>query len=233
MKPILFSTLMVKAIMDGQKTQTRRVIKFPKGRTPHWYHGPNEEGLHDFMFGAIDPENRMAIDWSEFVIAPFAVGDELWVRETFAVDPCLPDCAGHEDENECPFNQVGDKCYKYQAQYTEPVPKIGWKPSIHMPSEAARIFLMVTDVRAEQLQDISEDDMIAEGIMDADDYATKSPPDEYPEHDPRYKGWIGWNRVLFESLWNEFAKQGTRWRDNPWVWVISFERINTQVMMKN
>ena len=87
MKPILFSTLMVKAIMDGQKTQTRRVIKFPKGRTPHWYHGPNEEGLHDFMFGAIDPENRMAIDWSEFVIAPFAVGDELWVRETWRFVP--------------------------------------------------------------------------------------------------------------------------------------------------
>lgn len=192
-KPILFSTPMVQAILDGRKSQTRRLVK---PQPPH----------HTFsrMKGGHGCEIEVANGY--FMKPPYQSGDRLWVRETWFCDECDPDCAGKENEDECPFNHVGNCCYGYKAQYTTGWhEKIKWRPSIFMPKEAARIWLTVTEVRVERLQEISDCDAWAEGIVD-----------EVP---------FGTAQTLFRELWDSInAKRGYGWDTNPWVWVISFEK---------
>lgn len=235
-KPIIFSGPMVRAILAGNKTQTRRVIRFPKGLSPHWYHGPTDDGLHDFMFGAIDQANRMAIDWSEFVKAPYAPGDVLWVRETWrigywdehggiAVDYKAD---GHARSERIQVDDDRSRFQRYWLQCTEDCEKAGlvpdkdthryewakgqaptrWRPSIFMPREAARLFLKVRGVWVEQLQSISSYDAMREG-MEVDILRDEYDPVE-----------------LFQETWDAInAKRGCGWESNPWVWVIAFERI--------
>ena len=144
-KPILFSTPMVQAILDGRKTMTRRVIK-PQPMI--MANGKPLNGYNDSMIKAA----------GEFPTPKYQPGDILWVRETWFREDCTPDCAGQEDENECPFNRVGNACYGYKAQYlTGGDDDIKWRPSIYMPKEAARVFLRVTGVRVERVQDIGAD----------------------------------------------------------------------------
>ena len=165
--PILFNTEMVRAILDGRKTQTRRVIK-PQPTNPRW----NNVG----WLGWDDGHGyRMK--------APCAVGDVLWVRETFD-DVALG--------NPWYYKADGDlrpECWKGER----------WRPSIHMPREAARIFLRVKDVRVERLRDMNDSDLANEGFGD----------------------WI-----RFISLWNSTLNSTDcdkyDWNSNPWVWVIEF-----------
>lgn len=174
-KPILFSTEMVRAILDGRKTQTRRVVKpsvFEKGT--NWFWNPNEN----------------------ICLAQYRKGDVLWVRETWAKD----DTYYYKADGSC-----GSRCGK-------------WKPSIHMPREAARIFLRVTNIRVERLQDITDDDAWKEGFERDFPFCEKTECDTcLDECSARYK---------FNKLWDNLnAKRGCGWAANPWVWVIEFERI--------
>ncbi len=140
MKPMIFSTPMVRAILDGKKTQTRRVIKPQpdgeiKANIPYEFYGTKTE--------------RIFTDTKAY-LAPCSVGDILWVRETWGV----------------PISLAGDIIYK--ADFVDRKAPLAdgekWRPSIFMPREAARIFLRVKNVRVERLQEITEEDARAEGV---------------------------------------------------------------------
>lgn len=195
MKPILFNTAMVQAILDGRKTMTRRVVK-PRYRNDEYgFQVITTMDGHFVRVEKID-ENECGIfeDGTErHVSPPYQPGDILWVREKWEHD----DYEGFVD---------------YRADFTDEEAKdIKWRPSIHMPKDAARIYLRVTDVRVERVQDISEDDTKAEGIE--------------PRFNVRdqFSGVIA--RQRFSELWDSInAKRGHGWDENPFVWVISFER---------
>ena len=183
--PILFSTPMVQAIMEGRKTQTRRVCK-------HQYWSYHE--IVDVNVNGITQK----VDRS--VSCPYGkVGDVLWVREGWA-----------------PLGEYPNNTYMYKADTHQPYSK--WKPSIHMPKEACRIFLEITNIRVERLQDISDKDAIAEGIE-------------------RMQGVFWWKNYLndplpgtssptvsFCTLWQSINGKESL-KSNPWVWVIEFKRI--------
>lgn len=173
-KPILFNTEMVKAILDGRKTQTRRVIRFPEGTTGRLPEG----GARDYVYylGGIKRP-------------PYQPGDILWVRETWAK---MPYGYVYRADDEAP--EGWDSADR-------------WRPSIHMPRKAARLFLLVENVRIERLQDMTDDDAVAEGFS-----GLMTPP-------------LAW----FADLWSRTVKPADLprygWSANPWVWVIEFERL--------
>ena len=206
--PILFNTEMVRAILDGRKTVTRRIIKQEK------YLGvlqsPSRKRNPDI------PDEY----YIERLVKPQCeVGDVLYVRETWTklyyVDP---DGYTHYDQ----------KMYFYAADgvpdislvdadgLEEDDQRIRWRPSIHMPKDAARIWLKVTDVRVERLQEIDGRGILAEGIVNG-----KSNP-------ANGKRWENMQRIAFSEVWNSTIMKADRdrygWNANPWVWVIEFER---------
>lgn len=183
-RPILFNAPMVRAILDGSKTQTRRVVK-PK-------YVADQIEIVEWR-----PQNGLWFGLNGYrTVASMACpygqpGDRLWVRETFhTVD-------GHRAFYRADYNHNprGDKEHG-----------IVWTPSIHMPRWASRITLEVTGVRVERLQDISENDAIAEGAPWA---ACGSPQ-------------VGSQKAGFAQLW-EGINGAESWSANPWVWVIEFE----------
>jgi hypothetical protein len=196
MKPILFSTPMVQAILDGKKTQTRRIMKpqpSSADETGIWYKMKSGgESLDCF------PQ-------------PVRVGDVLYVRETFAA------C-------ETPF---GDYLYKadYQTASKADLDIKKWSPSLHMPTDAARIFLRITAVKTERLQDISEQDAIKEGIERVGSYHNT----EGGAGMNLYENYLakGNNQLLpfdsFKTLWQSINGPES-WNQNPWVWAYTFER---------
>lgn len=202
-KPILFNTEMVRANLDGRKTCTRRLVKFLPGENPQWT-GYIKDGLMLY-----NGKNELCIRK-----APYQPGDILYVRETWERFECW-NCDGDEN-GKCPKEpkkSVLDKtcgCYMYRAT-DEINGDAKWHPSIHMPKEAARIWLKVTDVRVERLQDITSEQICREGVEV-----------EYPHvlngEEKRY---------AFSALWNSTIKKADLdrygWSANPWVWVIEFE----------
>lgn len=207
MKPILFSTPMVQAILAGKKTMTRRVIKFPEGLTGH---SPGRD--------ATNP-NAAILWWAGGIkYSPRCVGDVLWVRETFTVMPIeLPDGKWDWDNPEVFYAAEQKDADTINTTYvcdddgfTTDKPYL-WKPSIHMPFKHARIFLRVTDVRAERLQDITVQDARAEG---------------FPSGICCDDGGLTTGRGEFQALWDDLnAARGYGWETNPWVWVYEFEPI--------
>lgn len=154
-KPILFSTPMVKAILEGKKTQTRRVIN-PQ---PNWCNGkPENRGDHFIYWSPISASDGGDVDFTgEMVKSKYQKGDILWVRET--------------------FQKIERNRFIYKA---DPIIWGGkWKPSIFMPKEAARIFLEVINVRAERLWDISEFDARKEGVEELHEWHEDGTPDEH------------------------------------------------------
>lgn len=219
-KPILFNTEMVQAILDGRKTCTRRVIK-PQPDEKHTYTlgfvTDSTEKKEVGCFGFAANEYGGSI---QYVKPPYryAPGDILYVRETWCALPVNE--AGH---------MRGHCVYYYRADgELRPEGWRGkWHPSIHMPKEAARIWLKVTDVRVERLQEITEKQACMEGTDPWDEvcyenngwHPTFSDPDS--GGDP--------NMVDgFHKLWNSTIKKSDLdrygWDTNPWVWVIEFER---------
>jgi hypothetical protein len=199
MKPILFNTAMVKVILDGQKTQTRRIMKpQPEGNT---HLTKSEIGMPRIV------NDEMGMMWT-YNKLKYNPGDILWVRETWAC-------------NQSPFPAERD-CYNYiyKADYCKDVIcPTKWRPSIHMPREAARLFLKVTNVRAERLWDITEEDARAEGVKDPYDY---QPPVYYEQ--PQMRG-LEINKSAFAGLWDSINKRQDGWDANPWVWAIEFEKV--------
>lgn len=187
-KPILFNTEMVRAILDGRKTCTRRVIK------------PQPDEKHTYPFGFVtDSTEKKEVGCFGFAaneyggsiqyVKPpyrYAPGDILYVRETWKKAP-----KGYYYYEDWQRNDIAD------------VTK--WKPSIYMPKDAARIWLKVTDVRVERLQDMTDDDAEAEGCFD---YTSTA--------------------LGFFDVWDSTIKKSDLdrygWNVNPWVWVIEFER---------
>ena len=217
--PILFNTEMVRSILDGRKTCTRRVIKFPDGMTGH----P--------IGKAGDSSNPLGVMYPGGIKRPpYQPGDILYVRETFTWCPCW-DCGLDTTPDGCKnpviydFKKKEHGCYMYRASCEDSKYSSAdtWHPSIHMPKEAARIFLKVTNVRVERLQEITDDGCIAEGVYPSPcrkcnaTFGCDTCPDEgYHETDG------------FSELWNSTIKKSDLdrygWDANPYVWVIEFER---------
>ena len=202
MKPILFSTPMVRAILDGRKTQTRRAIKYDFESV---YSAASQQGIMDKVcqYGELPSD---AIEWYAKNIAKpkYKPGDVLWVRETWSRD------------------ESGEYVYRTNYGTTEddsfPPSMFKWKPSIHMPREAARIFLRVTNVRVERLQEITPKDAWEEGCRIGNFFP-------WEKHIPELQQQC--RDILFKSLWDGLnAKRGYGWDINPWVWVYEFERVS-------
>ena len=229
-KPILMNTEMVRAILDGRKTCTRRVIK------PQWEECPackyvHNEYIYDKMAENVycarcgyplDPERR----------SPYEPGDILYVRETWGISNMDDESkmayivyrASEEQENEgCREVHLPDE--KFEKMYesmAESEPE--WRPSIHMPKEAARIWLKVTNVRVERLHEITEDGAKVEGINE--EWARSWWHPTY--YDPDSGGYPRYRDTFALDLWNSTIKKSDHdrygWNANPWVWVIEFER---------
>jgi len=206
--PILFSGEMVRAILDGRKTQTRRLVRLPPGYEHgevYGYEG-SYNGRHCL---ACDPGPSRAI------LCPFGVpGDRLWVRETWRDGQYA---VGKEWDFD---DRVG-----YRASFVGD-PALKWKPSIHMPRWASRLTLEVVSVRVERLQDITEADAQAEGV---DSGAPWFPPGQWspPDEDPRQVGYGRGNFALqnFRALWEHINGKRAPWASNPWVWVVTFKTL--------
>lgn len=193
-KPILFNTEMVQAILEGRKTVTRRIVK-PQ---PQGYFEVNENPLYiydtDFSQGRITP--------------PFKAGDYLYVRETWCDDRQFT----HDDT-------AGQYFFKasFPIEGWSDVKEFKWRPSIHMPKEAARLFLKVKDVRVERLQMMNGKDVLKEGV----DNGSSNPTMGY-----RFDVM---QRTAFKDLWNSTIKKADLdkygWEANPWVYVFEFERV--------
>lgn len=190
-KPIIFSAPMVQAILEGRKSQTRRIVK-PQ---------PIIDSDSGYVFcgkhKSIYKNDQHHRDWKiQFIKdhSPYGKpGDNLWVRESYSPD----------------YFREGEHGYK--ADWTElskeylPEPK--WKPSIHMPRSAARIFLKVENVRVERLQELTGEDAVSEGIL--------MPDFDYPHSECIND---------FKTLWDKINGTRAPWASNPWVWVIEFSR---------
>lgn len=215
-RPILFSGEMVRAILDGRKSQTRRIFKqLSRDADPR-------NVSHDGRRNLLTIVNRRIKDvpavWQEWEDAcPFgAVGDRLWVREN-GWEPCAPSigqiAAGADTWPRYEYDADG-----VTEANAEDFKAWGWKrrPSIHMPRWASRITLEITGVRVERLRDISEDDARAEAAEPAIDLMRAL---TRHETEPT-------SRAGFMALWNSLnEKRGYGWNANPWVWVIEFKRV--------
>lgn len=209
-KPILFNTDMVRALLEGRKTCTRRVIKDVSELEFIGISSTDGDIFDHAAFGHGNFNDIVNAKIVKSIKAPYLPGDILWVRETWT-KLCEVDANG--------FTQW-DKEKIYYAADGEPDVElvdedgflkedqcIKWKPSIHMPKALARIFLEVTSVRAERLKDITTKECFNEGIK----YDYNSKDNEF---------------VFFSELWNSTIKRCERhkygWNANPWVWVIEF-----------
>ena len=190
-KPILFNTEMVRAILYGRKTVTRRIIKH------------DIDAILNSPYHKEHPEVSDKQIISKLCMPPYAAGDILYVRETWSPVFVVP------------------RRYLYKAGCKEAENiQIKWHPSIHMPKEAARIFLRVKGVRVERLQEITWQEAAKEGC-----YGSTSDEPDPLFHIPTLKGefWRLWNSTIKKQ---DLDKYG--WDANPWVWVIEFERIEVE-----
>ncbi|MBW2958933.1 hypothetical protein JGZ96_015690 [Hafnia paralvei] len=217
---MIFNSEMVRAILSGQKTQTRRIVKNVSSDSCMTLKEPskNRDGIYTHVMDA--PEHGLC---------PFgAVGDRIWVRETWGVvsheldedgriQPWNPDRPATAIQ-EMPFGNgyySGHAIYAADGDFTwgdddgYEDERSYWKPSIHMPRAASRILLEITDVRVERLNDISEEDAKAEGVSPP--ARTITPPEAV-------------YRVVFGELWRSIYGD-ENWEKNPWVWCISFRRL--------
>lgn len=218
--PILFSAEMVRAILDGGKTQTRRVVKIHPDDIP--------SNNPEFVF--------------QYYKCPYGkAGDSLWVRETFVIESNYNIC----DKYDPPFNDgrpvkhtkdefngdYWEQCH-YRATDPEPElayedcsdPKCRWRPSILMPRWASRINLEIINIRVEKLQNINKKDAIAEGLNRP----------SISSFSNCYEAWIDnqWisnvdPKYIFSRIWDSiYKKRDYGWDKNPWVWVVKFKRLS-------
>ena len=193
-RPILFSAPMVRAILAGTKTQTRRVVKARK----------------DCDFGCELAPHELAgeANGGDFRNAYCAPGDRLWVREAWCTSAAFDKTAPKELPKDAPITYLAGGPHHRFSRY---------RPPMFMPRWASRITLEVTGVRVERLQDISEADAIAEGIA-------KPAGSQFWHADPRGSSLPGGTpQWAFRNLWESINGPGS-WDANPWVWVVEFKR---------
>lgn len=206
-KPILFNTEMVWAILDGRKSCTIRINKDANDYVvPDMdYFDPDKRTYAVHNYADKGHTDKLSIAERTCPICP---GDILYVRETWEHFECC--CCDGDEHGNCyrePQQSVLNKscgCYMYRAT-DEIYGDARWHPSIHMPKEAARIWLKVTDVRVERLQDMTDDDAEAEGCFDYTSTALGFPD--------------VWDSTIKKSDLDRYG-----WDASPWVWVIEFER---------
>ena len=216
MKPILFNTDMVKAMLEGRKTHTRRLGGWKIGWLNIDRNGAVTATVYKESKKGKVVKHYGGGDIKQFIEAfsDYKVNDVLYVRETWQNWTCI-DC-----DWECVPDNGSGCCTtpKYIYKASDEETDKGWKPSIHMPKKAARIFLRVTNVRVERLQDITLDDVSDEGIVIR--------PEAFNDPDNAYLQGVS----AFGNLWDSTIKKDQLnrygWEANPYVWVIEFERID-------
>lgn len=228
---MIFNAEMVRAILDGRKTQTRRIMRVqpePSKSRPgdFWFSSKKLESMVHISDFA--PGNSPIADYHLFIqehCCPFgSVGDRIWVRETFQgplfdyeqMESYLEDSSKFEKPEFCQYAADGKPAPEYYD--ADDNLRHGWRPSIHMPRWASRILLEITDVRVERLSAISEEDARAEGIIDGGCLNCGEPEPcgcDNPEPDAT---------DAFAYLWQSIYGQ-ENWNADPWVWVIEFKRV--------
>ncbi|MBD6994637.1 hypothetical protein HKT12_06045 [Klebsiella pneumoniae] len=214
---MIFNAEMVRAILDGRKTQTRRPVKFP---------------VHDKNLGCELAGNELAGELSagDYLNSAFGKpGDRIWVRETF----CPVDDTQYGGEKWVDYRATP----RYEASHPagwDSAPNdaeaLKWRPSIHMPRWASRILLEITGVRVERLNAISPEDAESEGLERTNFTGFGDEPGlpSYPEpdvyFDPLKKQWKEYPPEAFAGLWESIYGEES-WNANPWVWVITFRRV--------
>ena len=232
-RPILFNGPMVRAILDGLKTQTRRVIK---PQPPEW--------IREFGFTAFTPKRAISGRGNyedsgpaeKFFKLPYGVpGDRLWVRETWRPEELengqdgIRFCADKGFQN---IDNTKEAADKWLISYDNKKCLYSWRPSIHMPRWASRINLEITDVRVQKIQDISESDAQAEGIQSftKDQKVFKYWPCDPVDGDMKCT-WVDLPRSnieAFRCLWDSInLDRGFGWDKNPYVWTIDFRVITS------
>lgn len=233
--PILFNADMVRAILDGRKTDTRRAVKYKYSNTEMKLrtdkYGTCLIEIQKDIEGETHGKNPDGGTWHKLLPyiekkSPCKKGDILYVRETWAFIPCIG-CDGRYNRGQymnCydlqaveydDGSSISDGCFVYRAD-CQNQERIVWRPSIHMPKEAARIWLKVTNVRAERLQEMNTGDFLEEGVVIR--------PEAYNDPENAYKQ----AKTEFIHIWDSTIKKPDLemygWNVNPWVWVIEFER---------
>lgn len=224
MKPILFNGEMVNAILAGRKTQTRRLCKITING--------NEPVEHGICAEVIYPEKNKYGVCADFYRGQsiyaycgaakpaYETGDILYVRETFKT---IRAWSGSEGSG-CEIVYAAGGSKVFDKVVSLPKSNDAWTPSIHMPKEVARIFLRVTDVRIERLQNISGRDVLSEGV------------DNGASNPSMRVRWENMQRMAFSELWDSTIKPMDKhrygWAANPWVWVYTFERTTCEEATK-
>lgn len=214
--PILFSTPMVEAILENRKTMTRRMQGLKQmNYEPHlWrFDGFNEDKLFaedNSPYFEVLTEDGSYTEFYKRANPRYQVGDQLWVKETFfEARKCRQAPLFHFEPD---FLYKADKAFIGENK---------WKPSLFMPKEAARLWLEVTNVRCERLQDITEADAIAEGVLQICDYGTTGYLD-YTRPDEAFSDIDA--KLSFETLWESINGKKS-WVLNPWIFAYTFKRI--------
>ncbi|MBJ7583330.1 hypothetical protein JHD42_19975 [Aeromonas veronii] len=212
-RPVIFNGEMVRAILAGRKTQTRRVMKVqpPEGWGPVNSFGVEDPNARTYTKAVVDRHGYMQAGPQVFGVAdetwgavsPFGQpGDRLWVKETFATGLCTKSTIAYRATH-----KPSDLDEGWDEQ-------IKWTPSIHMSRSFSRIKLEITDVRVERLNDINEQDALAEGVDDGTSPAAIA------------VGWFEKPRKAFRRLWERIYGQES-WNSNPWVWVVEFKHVQS------
>jgi hypothetical protein len=237
-RPIIFSAPMVRAILDGRKTQTRRIVRdadrieLHDGGRPHSLHGRNCPSFCEWACGAIFFDERgeaLEHDNRPTTRTPYGgPGSKLWVRETFAYSIKDPESfeEGFSPETHDAVYRATDEGGEWEryengerAGKTAPT----WRPSIHMPRWASRIMLVVESVRVERLQEITEEDARAEGV----EAHLMRDIGSYPEWMRPNMRSVGGHQSAFRELWDSINGKRASWASSPWVWVVSFRRVTS------
>lgn len=207
-RPIIFSAPMVRAILAGAKTQTRRLVRpQPEDRCPlvrEWGYAFRNYAPHEAALGNVKMADG---SWGRVQCHYGLPGDRLWVRETWGALPHM-------------MGGVQPETLRYRAdgEYQNERGTWRWRPSIHMPRRASRITLEITDVRLEQLQDISESDAVAEGCKPIRPELVQDGLIVRPGRSAVEE---------FRLVWEQIHGGGS-WEKNPWVWVIEFKKLEQQ-----
>lgn len=211
--PILFSGEMVRGILEGRKTQTRRVVKpQPQLISGRFEFSGNQEDAwpEPQVWLALTPSGKFGLNRPPYYRCPYgAPGYQLWVRETWC--QYIDVMSGKREDVRLAYRATDEMQFPMK-----------WRPSIHMPRWASRITLEVTRVRVERLQEISEEDLKAEGLALPSPYIGVGFGGEVIESEHIDKDPWHWFAELWDSL---NAKRGYGWEANPWVWVIEYKRV--------
>lgn len=228
-RPILFSGEMVRRILDGTKTKTRRIVQSPAknmqraGMQVIKHRAPGDRWYRDCVWSM---RNRMGV-WGDYTHEKFLAlcpygepGDRLWVRETWSI-------ASGNGRRVVYRADVGTDRWPPTVLVPSDDAKV-WKPSIHMKRADARIFLEITEVRVERLQAITPEDVAAEGmtiLVAGDTRCVLVPLSRWEEWERTEKSAADAIRLQFANLWDGINGKRAPWSADPWVWVLSFRRV--------